>query len=185
MKALILFGSPRKHGHTATLLDAFLETWSGDVERIDAFRTPVRSCVDCRACWKTETPRCAIDDEMQRIYRLIDEADRFVIATPVNFYGFPAPLKAIVDRCQCYWAHMRFQKGSAIREGRKAGAILVGGAPPYEKQFDGILGGLGHWLYDQRATLVGTVKMGGSDKLAAADNQEALAASRDLANKLL
>ena len=41
---------------------------------------------------------------MQTVYRELEEADRIVIASPIQFMGVTAQAKAMIDRCQALWA---------------------------------------------------------------------------------
>ena len=60
MKTLVIFGAARQKGHTKQMVDLFLEHLDGEKEIIDAYRTDVKPCMDCRYCWKTKA--CAIKD---------------------------------------------------------------------------------------------------------------------------
>ena len=71
MKTLVIFGAARQKGHTKQMVDLFLEHLDGEKEIIDAYRTDVKPCMDCRYCWKTKA--CAIKDGMQEIYQKIEE----------------------------------------------------------------------------------------------------------------
>lgn len=52
--------------------------------------------------------RCVIEDDMQELYPLLDDADELVVVSPVYFAGPPSQLKAILDRLQpYYWANTR------------------------------------------------------------------------------
>ncbi len=78
-----------------------------DATVIDCFERAVAPCDDCRACYKQDS--CSKRD-MDDIYRLIEDADRLIFLTPVYNRSFPAPMKAMIDRLQCYWA-ARFIRG--------------------------------------------------------------------------
>ena len=69
---------------------------------------------------------------MVAVYRLLDTADAIVVATPVFFATVPATLKALLDRCQPYWAR-RYVLGEPAPERRRPGALLLaaGGGDPY------------------------------------------------------
>lgn len=132
MKTLVFFGSPRNNGQTKVLLNELIKELSGEVVVIDAYKTTVAPCKDCRYCWSKRG--CSIKDEMQNIYKEIDEADNIVIATPLYFFTVPAPLKAIIDRLQIYWAS-RVRKDTHMTSQKKGAILMVGGAPSFENQF--------------------------------------------------
>ena len=65
-----------------------------------------RSAAD--AADPADTPRCIIDDDMQELYPLIDDADELIIVAPVFFAGASSQLKALLDRFQPYfWTDAR------------------------------------------------------------------------------
>ena len=65
MKTLILNGSPRQNGDTASLIEKITEKLPGEYKIINAYRCNISPCVDCRYC--RENRGCAIRDEMQEI----------------------------------------------------------------------------------------------------------------------
>ncbi len=106
MYILGLSGSPRRHANSETILDQVLSGASeagAETGKIIAagFRN-LHPCVSCGHCLKTG--RCRVQDEMQEIYPMLDRADGLVVASPIYFMGVSAFLKAIIDRCQCYWS---------------------------------------------------------------------------------
>ena len=131
MKTLVIIGAA---SHTRKMVDLFLENLDGEKEIIDAYRTDVKPCMDCRYCWKTKA--CVIKDGMQDIYQKIEEADNILLASPMYFHSITGRMKALIDRFQVYWAgHVR---GDMPEKPLRKGAILmVGGAPAFENQFLG------------------------------------------------
>lgn len=161
MKTLIFLGAARVNGHTRKMAELLARNLPGEIEWIDAYRTEVASCRDCRYCWKK--PGCCIQDKMQEIYQKINEADAVVFASPVYFHSVTGELKKMIDRMQIYWAsHVRGDR-DAIR--RKKGAILlVGGAPSFPQQFDGAKLVLNGVLGDLNAEVVGAICLPNSDR---------------------
>lgn len=71
--------------------------------------------------------RCAIRDDMDEIYPLIDAADEMVVVSPVYFAGAPSQLKALLDRLQPY-----FWTDARMRHARPAALHVVGeGGDPH------------------------------------------------------
>lgn len=106
-KTLVLFGAPHKDGATGKLAELYLSTLDGDMTTIDCFARRAEPCDDCRGCHKVM--RC-VKRDLDDVYDAIEQADRLVFVTPVYNRSFPAPMKAIIDRLQCYWAK-RFVHG--------------------------------------------------------------------------
>lgn len=96
MKTLIFNGSPRKNGGTATLIKELKSCLPGEVFIVESYRADISPCVDCRYCWTNE--KCAIDDEMQNVYRHIDEADNIIIASPIYFGELTGSLLNLMSR---------------------------------------------------------------------------------------
>lgn len=100
---LVIFGSPHKNGPTARLLDAFLGALpqNSQIDRFDCFASSPLPCNDCRFCYKADG--CALSD-LDDFYGRLELADIVVFAAPVYNLSFPAPMKALIDRMQRYWA---------------------------------------------------------------------------------
>ena len=121
-KALILYGSPHKNGHTQNALNQVLNELKNDYDFdfINAFKENITPCTEGGICEKNDT--CAFPD-FNKIDRLIRECDLLVIATPVYNASFPAPLKAIFDRTQLYYNMKTKLKINPFKH--KKNAILV------------------------------------------------------------
>lgn len=184
MKTLVLFGSPRKNGHTKAMLDLLLENIGGEYEIIDAYnlKEDIKPCNDCRYCW--ENNGCIIKDGMQDIYKKIEECDNLVLASPIYFFSITGKLKLIIDRFQPYWASLL--RGDFPSKYRKTGSILmVGGAKAFENQF---LGGelvLKRLLEDMKIKFVGEVTMSNSDRESLEQQPQVKKQILDLADKII
>ncbi|MDJ0876710.1 MAG: flavodoxin family protein [Desulfobacterales bacterium] len=101
-----LQGSPRRKGNSRFLLDAFLEaasTRGAETAFVEVDRRNIVPCKEYTVCETRGT--CPIDDDvLHEIYPLLRRADVIVAATPVFFYNMTAQLKALIDRCQLFWA---------------------------------------------------------------------------------
>lgn len=126
MKTLIFDGSPRKNGDTAALIAAFTENLEGEYSVIRAYdEKGVSPCVDCRYCW--DHPACAIGDDMQKIYGLIEESDCIVMASPLYYSELTGPLLSLLSRLQVYYCTRKFQEISLIEKPKIGGILLAGG----------------------------------------------------------
>jgi len=102
-KFIILSGSPKKDGNTATLVDWFIEGASSKGARIEIVRTAFlkyksTGCTSCRACQKLDEYECVVNDEAKPILAKMAKVDVIVMATPLYFFGASAQLKHVVDR---------------------------------------------------------------------------------------
>lgn len=125
MKTLILNGSPHANGDTAVLLNALKEELRGDVVEVNCYRAKISPCTDCHFCQKH--PGCAIDDEMQSLYPVIESCDRVIIATPVYFSEPTPPVLSVCSRLQTYFCASFFRKSPVSIAPKKGGIVLVGG----------------------------------------------------------
>ena len=93
-------------------------------------------CVECGGCEKTG--KCVLQDDMQDVYPLLDDADIIILSSPIFFYGLSSQLKALVDRAQAIWSRKRLQEdGIGRQETRGRGYLLAVGATRGEKLFQG------------------------------------------------
>ncbi|MDR0552286.1 MAG: flavodoxin family protein [Spirochaetaceae bacterium] len=100
---LLITGSPRKNGVTARMSCFAKEAWlegGGRLSVFDAYSIAPKPCTHCGHC-KTK-PSCIYDD-LNELDTALKRASALVIASPVYVMGFPAPLKAILDRMQRYF----------------------------------------------------------------------------------
>ena len=121
-KTLIINGSPRPTGDTATLIAELKKHLTGEVVEISAFRSNIRPCMDCRQC--KQDNMCVMRDDMDLIYK--DDFDAVVIAYPVYYATAPGPVWSLLSRFQCYHEYLKTSKFPPVRE-KKAGLILVAG----------------------------------------------------------
>jgi len=120
MKVLGILGSPCTSGNTAAILDAALKGAAeagAEVERLDITDLNIGGCGSCGACNPSGICQMS-DDDMGLIYKRIREVDGLVIASPIFFMGVTAQLKALIDRCQCFWVE-RFVMKRDPYEGRR------------------------------------------------------------------
>ena len=103
MKILGLIGSYRKNGNTDTAVRKVLEgamNQGAEVEALYLKDYEIKDCNGCEACKKTF--ECVIQDDMQKIYPKIMEADGVVIGSPTYFYNVTGIIKNLIDRLYCY-----------------------------------------------------------------------------------
>ncbi len=119
----VLFGSPSRHGNTGRLLDSFLAGLPAGIEAeiASAYEWNMAPCRGCGFC--REHQGCALPD-FPRFDALLRGADYLAVATPVYNLSFPAPLKAMLDRTQCYY-NARFCRGIRPPLPKRKPAVLL------------------------------------------------------------
>jgi multimeric flavodoxin WrbA len=124
-----LSGSPRIDGNSETLLDSALDgakSCGAEVIKVRLNDLDMRGCQECDRCF--DDGECVLDDDMQRIYRLIEEADIIILASPIFFSGLTSQVKMVIDRCQCIWAR-KYRLGRPLGDTKRrvGGFLSVGG----------------------------------------------------------
>ncbi len=102
---LILKGSPREKGNSATLADR-AATGAVDagaqVESIYLHGLDIRACDACNLC---NDGKCVIEDDMQPLYPKLAAADAILLASPIYWFTFSSQLKLCIDRWYGFQGH--------------------------------------------------------------------------------
>ena len=99
MKLLMINGSPRDNGNTASALAemrTIFESEGVEVEYFHVGNMAIRGCVGCASCFKTK--KCAIDDIVNEIASKLEERDGMVVGTPVYYASANGTLISLLDR---------------------------------------------------------------------------------------
>lgn len=118
MKYLVVVGSPRKQGNTYSLASEFkrqVEEQGDKCDLVYVYNNRINPCVHCDYCKIYEG--CCLNDDMSPILNRMDSYDVLIIASPLYFYYFTAPVKAFLDRLY-----------SMRKDNLKLGAIIVSGS---------------------------------------------------------
>jgi len=128
MKAVLLFGSPRENGYTKIMTDEYLSLTCSDmdIQIFNAYRLNAKPCVSCGFC--ASNSACVYHD-LDDLFSAVSECDLLIIASPVYFLSFPAPLKAIIDRLQRFHEASKNENNSAAPKPRTLCALLTAGSP--------------------------------------------------------
>jgi multimeric flavodoxin WrbA len=116
MKILALIGSPRRKGNTELLVEQILKgsrAKGHTTEKLFLYDYTISLCVDCRSCKKGDYV-CCINDEMQKIYPLMEEADVIIFGTPVYWYGPTAKMKMLIDRMRPFVENNKLKGKRAV-----------------------------------------------------------------------
>lgn len=161
-KLLILVGSPRRAGNSATLAEAVRR--GAEARGIDATIRHIDDHIshflrDCRSCRKPDG-ECSIDDGYRSLF--FDDyltADAVVFATPIYWYGMSAQTKAFFDRSFCYYAASYPGSADVVArmQGKRIGLVLAS-----EETYPGAELGIVHQMQEfaryTRSTFVGIVR---------------------------
>jgi arsenate reductase len=140
MLVLGLQGSPRKKGNTNYLITRFMDAAEKSGARtitVDVTKKNIIPCKEYTVCEKKGF--CPIDDDVkEEIYPLLRQADIVVVASPIFFYNMSAQLKAVVDRCQAFWARKYRLKLRDPGANMRRGFLLSVGATKGKNLFEGL-----------------------------------------------
>jgi multimeric flavodoxin WrbA len=117
-----LCGSPRAKTTEYVLRKALemLEERGFEIEFYTVRGKNLGFCIHCDHCLKGAG--CILQDDMQELYRLFEEAEAFIFASPVYNGGVSAQTKAVMDRTRALLA----ANPEAFR-GKAGMAIAIGG----------------------------------------------------------
>lgn len=123
MKVLMIDGSPRKDGNTATALAEMEKVFvqeGVEVEIVKVGNQPVQGCMACGACAKLG--RCMVDDVVNELAPKFEAADGLIVASPVYYANANATLIATLDRLFCSAKFDKTMKvGASVVSARRGG----------------------------------------------------------------
>lgn len=105
MKFIAINGSPRKNWNTAILLKKALEgaqSVGAETELVHLYDLNFKGCTSCFACkliGGSSYGRCAMNDELTPVLKRIEEeADAFVLGTPIYFGTMSGEMRSCFER---------------------------------------------------------------------------------------
>jgi multimeric flavodoxin WrbA len=119
MNILGIVGSPRSGGNSEILTREALKAASDLGSKTELYLTAGKNlgpCLACASCFKVD--RCVQQDDMQELYRLMENADGIIIASPVYFHNVSAQAKIVMDRTFAFLKKHNLQ-------GKVGGAIVT------------------------------------------------------------
>lgn len=163
MKVLIVNGSPRVNGNTATALgemEKIFKSENIECETLQIGGMDIRGCISCRKCF--ENGKCVFDDIVNETAQKFRECDGIVVGSPVYYASANATLIAFLTRL---FYSSNFDKtmkvGAAVVAARRGGLsstfdeinkfFTISGMPVASSQYwNSIHGGKpGEALYDE------------------------------------
>jgi multimeric flavodoxin WrbA len=101
MKVMGFIASPHKEGNTAWIVNKILEgaKEEGAETQVgyssDLYIEPCRGCLGCH---KEGNRGCVVNDDMQKLYNAVEEADAIVLGSPIYMGQMSAQAKIFTDR---------------------------------------------------------------------------------------
>ena len=101
VKVIVFNGSARmEKGNTALVLAPFLDGLKHAGATVELFyskKLNVKPCSGELSCWHNTPGRCYIQDDMQKLYPKLRQADILVLATPV-YLPLPGEMQNMINR---------------------------------------------------------------------------------------
>ncbi|MDR1868046.1 MAG: flavodoxin family protein [Treponema sp.] len=123
MKVLLVNGSSRNNGCTATALHEVVRALTEEKIETEIFfigNTPLSDCIACHIC--RETGRCIFDDIVNDLVQKAQTCDGFVFGSPVYYAHPSARLLTVLDRAfYSGGQHFAFKPAAAVLSARRAG----------------------------------------------------------------
>jgi NAD(P)H-dependent FMN reductase len=101
-RLVVLDGAPHADGSVGRMLRALAEGVREAGGEVDLYRCYELNVKPCIACGPNATSGfCIFHDDMDPIYAAMERAHAIVVGSPVHFDTVSAPLKLVIDRCNC------------------------------------------------------------------------------------
>ena len=127
-KVIILNGSPKTNGNTATALhevEQTLQQQGIETEWIHVGHLQIHGCIACNKCWTTGI--CAFKDIVNEISAKMRDADGLLIGSPVYFASPNGTLLSLLDRLFYSNLHTDWtmKVGATVSIARRGGATAT------------------------------------------------------------
>ncbi|MCG7841491.1 MAG: flavodoxin family protein [Methanomassiliicoccales archaeon] len=112
MKIVFVNGSPRSMGNTGTMLKALAQKAKARGADVTYFEIAEKDVQDCDGCYRCDSEdKCSKDDDMSEAYALMQEADVFILGSPIYMGVETGMTKCFVDRLYYLMTKKRIQPG--------------------------------------------------------------------------
>lgn len=129
VKVLAVVGSPRKQ-NTYKLVEAVAEAVAKnknvETELVQLSEFDIKHCAGCgEFCEKTG--ECNIEDDMQKLYPKLKEADVLIIGTPTYYWNVSGVVKDFIDRTNPLYntESLKGKIGAAVAVAEESGQELA------------------------------------------------------------
>lgn len=117
-RIVILNGSPRKNGKTASLIKAFMEgaeSVGNEVRELYIQGMNIGGCLACEACGRNGGV-CVQKDDMERVNDAYLWADVIVFASPMYWGTVTGQLKIVIDRLYAVQNRIGYNSEASYKE---------------------------------------------------------------------
>jgi multimeric flavodoxin WrbA len=141
-RIVAIFGSPRRRGNTARLLDqavAGAREAGAVVETIVLRDLKLSPCLEIYSC--RQDGECRIRDDFQNVRDRVLAGGGLMLASPIFYYAVTAHTKILMDRFHSQWVKKNWAppRQPAPGAARRKGLFISAGATRGKKLFEGTL----------------------------------------------
>ncbi len=141
-RIVAIFGSPRRKGNTARLLDqavAGAREAGAEVETIVLRDLKLSPCLEIYSC--KQGGECRIRDDFQRVRDQVLTCGGLILASPIFYYAVTAHTKILMDRFHSLWVKKNWTgpQPAALKIPRRKGLFISAGATRGKRLFEGTL----------------------------------------------
>jgi len=119
LNILAIYGSPRKDGNSANMLDAALSEFPQEADARKVFLADLNFVACCASRDCLELKHCPIDDDMQKLYQDMLWAEMIIIGAGSQFGDVTAALKAMIERTWPLRGQLTNKIGGYVVSGRR------------------------------------------------------------------
>lgn len=107
MKILLINGSVRgKNSSSYKVASAFLKGMKealpeAEAEEIHLSKINMKPCIGCLSCWKYDSGKCVINDDLNSVKEKLVEADTVICDFPLYYFGVSGLFASFLDRMVC------------------------------------------------------------------------------------
>ena len=137
MKILVFNGSPRPQGNTAAMVKAFAAgaRESGHrVDIVDVGRLNIAGCLACEYCHTKGQGKCIQQDDMLKVYPILEEAEMIVLVSPIYYHSFTGQLQCAINRIYALDKPKKLKKAALILSS-EANHVYSGAIFEYQNSF--------------------------------------------------
>ncbi|OOM13788.1 flavodoxin family protein [Clostridium saccharobutylicum] len=128
MKVLLINGSPKAKGCTYTALLEIakeLEKENIETEIFHVGNKPIRGCMACGGCSKTDGKCVFNDDTVNIALEKAKEVDGFIFGSPVHYASASGAITSFLDRFFYAGNFFQYKPGAAIVSCRRGGSTAA------------------------------------------------------------
>ena len=132
MNVIILNGSPSANGNSREFSKYIAKGAEENGHKVDVLNVGsmrINGCLACEGCHMQNSKGCVQNDDMQKVYPYLEEADVIIFSSAVHYWGFTGQLQSLITRLYAL-------KGMKPPKAKKYGLVLSSGSSGV---YDGII----------------------------------------------